>query len=267
MTLREAEKFLRDAGVEDARFDALELICHFENISRAKAMLCEFSSPELLNALHRRANGEPLQYILGEWEFMGIPFKVNEGCLIPRFDTEILCNYIIEKLPKCGTFADLCTGSGCIACSVLKHRPDSVGTAVELYPEPFKIAEENAKSLGVSNRLSLLRADACTDCLTGQFDIIASNPPYVTAEEMKHLSREVQKEPVHALTDGGDGLSVIRSIISYAPRHLKEGGSLAIEIGYMQGKAVTDIAEGYGLTCTLLRDTGDRDRVAVIKNS
>lgn len=265
MTLREAEKMLRENGVADAGFDAAELICHTEKVSRAAAMTGDFGSKELENALSRRASGEPLQYILGQWDFFGYTFKVTPDCLIPRFDTEILCSYLTENLPQGGRFADLCTGTGCIAIAALKQRRDATGTALELYPKTARVAEENAKMLGVDDRLQIVTADVTKDgSIEGLFDIIVSNPPYVTAEEMKSLQREVTYEPTYALTDGGDGLSIIREIVRLYPKHLKEGGSLAIEIGWLQGDAVRQIAAENGLSCKLLKDSGNRDRVAVL---
>ena len=265
MTLKELSNILKEAGVEDSRFDAMQLICHFEKVSTAVAMTGDFSSTELLSAAERRAQGEPLQYIIGEWDFMGYTFRVNKNCLIPRFDTEVLCSFLTENLPENGRFADLCTGSGCIAIATLKLRQDATASAVELYPETVEIAKENAEELGVSDRLEIITADVTEDVLTGTYDIIVSNPPYVTTDEMKSLSREVMHEPTHALTDGGDGLSIIRKIIEIYPHHLAPNGILAIEIGAFQGVAVREIAEENGLSCTLLRDSGDRDRVAVMK--
>lgn len=264
MTLIQIRKTLEESGVPDAAFDAAELICHFEKVSRASAMTGDFSSPALIEAIEKRKSGEPLQYILGEWDFMGYTFRVTPDCLIPRFDTEVLCSYLVENLPENGRFADLCTGSGCIAAAALKMRADARATAVELYPETLKIAKENAENLGVSDRIEFIEADVTADCLSGKFDMIVSNPPYVTLSEMADLSREVKKEPPHALTDGGDGLSIIRKIIEIYPAHLKDGGILAIEIGYKQGNALREIAKKYSLTCEILRDSGDRDRVAVI---
>ena len=259
---------LEENGVCDARFDAAELICHTEKVSRAAALTGDFHSEELLSALARRAKGEPLQYILGEWDFFGYTFKVTPDCLIPRFDTEILCSYLIDNLPPGGRFADLCTGTGCIAIAALKKRADAVGVAVELYPETAQVARENAERLGVSDRLQIITADVTeVGVLDGFYDIIVSNPPYVTAEEMLSLQREVAYEPAHALTDGGDGLSVIREIVRLYPPHLKSGGSLAVEIGAMQGDSLKKIASENGLSCELLKDTGNRDRVAVLRET
>lgn len=264
MTLRQLTKRLEAAGVEDAAFDAAQLICRMENISHASLMAereRDFTDPALEMAARRREEGEPLQYILGEWEFMGVPIKVSPACLIPRADTEVLASLVAESLPKGGRFADLCTGSGCIAVSVLRLRPDATAAAAELYADTLETARKNAEMNGVDDRLELICADVCTDCLQGEFDIIAANPPYIAESEMSSLSREVQAEPRRALTDGGDGLSIIKSIIDIYPSHLKKDGILAVEIGWQQGDTVCEYAKRHGLSAEVLRDAGGRDRV------
>lgn len=264
MTLRQLTKRLEAAGVEDAAFDAAQLICRTENISHAALMAereRDYTDPALEAAAHRREGGEPLQYILGEWEFMGVPIKVSPACLIPRADTEVLAALVAESLPKGGRFADLCTGSGCIAVSVLRLRPDATAAAAELYADTLETARENAEMNGVDGRLEFICADVCTDCLQGEFDIIAANPPYIAESEMPSLPREVQAEPRRALTDGGDGLSIIKSIIDIYPSHLKKGGILAVEIGWQQGDTVCEYAKRHGLSAEVLLDAGGRDRV------
>lgn len=265
MTFSDICKRLESAGIESPAFEAVELIAHFEKVSRAMVRFGEYSSDELIKAINRRTEGTPLQHILGEWDFMGYTFKVSPDCLIPRADTEMLCSYICENAPQNGVFADLCTGSGCIAIAALLERPDLRAVAAELYPETIKIAKENAEILGVSDRIEFILADVCKDCLSGEFDMIVSNPPYVTLEEMKSLTREVLSEPHHALTDGGDGLSIIRKIIEIYPSHLKKDAPLIIEFGYKQGEAVTRIADEFGLDSGILTDIEGRDRNIVIK--
>lgn len=265
MTLRAVVQRLEAAGIPDAFFEASEIICAATGRSRAAVMTEEFSGEDVEKLLSRRIEGEPLQYILGSWEFMGCPIKVSPDCLIPRADTEVLAELAIKSLPRGGRFADLCTGSGCIAVSVLYHRTDVTGVAAELYEKTADIAKENAVLNGVDDRLEIICADVMSDCLEGKFDVIVSNPPYVTAEEMKTLSKEVLREPHHALTDGGDGLSIIRKIIELYPKHLNRGGMLGIEIGWQQGLAVRRIALENGLGCEVIKDSGGRDRVAWIK--
>ena len=265
MTFSDICNVLRESGVESPAFEATELISHFEKVSRAMARFGDFSSRDLLDAVEMRANGTPLQHILGEWDFMGYTFKVSPDCLIPRADTEMLCSYICENAPKGAVFADLCTGSGCIAIAALLERDDLRAVAVELYPETLKIAKENAALLGVSHRIEFILADVCEDSLKGEFDMIVSNPPYITTEEMRSLSPEVLCEPHHALTDGGDGLSIIRRIMEIYPAHLKDSAPLVIEFGYKQGEAVTQIANELGLDSHILKDIEGRDRNIVIK--
>lgn len=261
MTLRAVAQRLKDAGIRDASFEAAELACAATGKSRAAVMTEELDAFKIEELLARRLAGEPLQYILGQWEFMGCPMKVSPDCLIPRADTEVLAELAVEALPVGGRFADLCTGSGCIAVSVLYHRRDAVGTAVELYENTIRIAGENAVLNGVSDRLELVTADVTADCLKGKYDVIVSNPPYVTSEEMNSLDREVLYEPAHALTDGGDGLSIIKRIIELYPSHLTDDGVLAVEIGWQQGAAVQHIAAENGLFSEIIKDTAGRDRV------
>ena len=265
VTFSEITARLKEAGIESAAFEAAELIAHFEKVSRASARFGDFSSTELSEAVERRISGTALQYIIGEWDFMGYTFKVSCDCLIPRADTELLCSFLCENAPKNGYFADLCTGSGCIAVAALCERPDLRAVAVELYPETLEIAKENARRLGVADRIEFIQGDVTEDVLCEKFDIIVSNPPYIALSEMDTLEKEVLGEPRHALTDGGDGLSVIRKIIEIYPAHLKDNAPLAVEIGWKQGAAVTDIAESFGLQAEILKDIESRDRVVVIK--
>lgn len=267
MTLSEIINALEAGGANAPRFDASVLVEHFEGKSRAMQLAFpekDYTSLELLRAVERRVAREPLQYIIGQWEFMGHTFNVSPACLIPRADTELLCSIAIESLPHGGRFADLCTGSGCIAISTLLERPDAVGVAVELYEETMEVCRSNAKMYDLEHRLKLVTGDVTEDCLEGEFDVIVSNPPYVTLSEMDDISPEVKMEPRHALTDGSDGLSIIRKIMEIYPAHLKNGGVLAIEFGWKQGKDVLAIANSLGLDARILTDTEGRDRVVKI---
>ncbi len=262
MTLHEITARLSAAGVDSPRFDALELIVHFEKISRAAALTGgNFENPDLDRAVQRRCEREPLAYILGQWDFMGHTFRLSPECLIPRSDTELLCSLLIRSLPAGGRFADLCTGSGCIAVSALLARVDAAGAAVELYPGTLTVAEENARLHGVQDRLALIYADIRTWEPEGTFDWIVSNPPYVTMEEMESISPEVSLEPARALTDGGDGLTFYRCIFDRYPKYLRDGGAIAVEIGWQQADAVCEIARAAGMEPTVLQDLEGRDRV------
>ena len=267
MKLREIAARLSEAGIEDAKYEASLLVEHFEGVSRAMQLALDkdYQSEELISALERRVSREPLQYIIGEWDFMGYTFKVTPDTLIPRRDTELLCEFLVNNLPAGGRFADLCTGSGCIPISALLMREDARGVCVELYPDTIRVAMDNAESHGIQSRLEFILGDVTEDVLCGEFDMIVSNPPYVTVEEMADISPEVEKEPAHALTDGGDGLSIIRKIIEIYPAHIKAGGYLAIEFGWKQGEAVTEIARSFGYESEILCDCEGRDRVIVVK--
>jgi len=271
MTVREIAASLSAAGIESAFHEALLLCERFTGESGAvlRASLDKPLPESLLltAAVEKRCRRYPLQYIFGEWDFMGLPFAVSENCLIPRSDTEILCEYIIKHAPQKSKLLDLCTGSGCILASVLHYRKDMTGTAVELYPETLCMAEENFFRLGVSDRIRAILGDATTDLLGDDeiFDVISANPPYVTAEEMETLEPELAAEPAHALTDGGDGLSILKAIIDCYIPHLSEGGFMILEHGASQSSAVLCYAEAKGLSAHPLKDYGGNTRAAVIR--
>lgn len=271
MTVREIASAFSAAGIEAPLHEALLLCEHFTGKSGAylRASLDEAlpESEVLTQAVEKRCGRYPLQYILGEWEFMGLPFAVNENCLIPRSDTEILCEYMIDHGPKNGRLLDLCTGSGCIIAAVLHYRKDLTGVAVELYPETIRVAEENFRKLGLAERIHAVLGDATADLLASheKFDVISANPPYVTAEEMSSLEPELALEPAHALTDGGDGLSILKAIIDCYIPHLSEDGFMILEHGAAQSAAVIGYAEGKGLSAVPLADYGGNTRAAVLR--
>ena len=267
-TLRQIERRLRAAGVPDPRFDALEMASALTGRTRASLL----ADPELPlggegleAAVRRREAREPLQYILGEWSFMGHVYRVGPGCLIPRPDTETTVETALALLPPGGRAADLCTGSGCIAAELVLRGGAAV-TAVELSPAAAALAAENFARLGVADRVRLLTADVRDDPLAGEepFDRIVANPPYVGRDEMADLAPEIGYEPAMALTDGGDGLSLLSDIIRICPARLSPGGHLVVEHGFAQGAAVRRMAERRGLTARTLRDLGGNERCTVI---
>jgi len=271
MKLSEITDKLATAGIENAAYEASLLIGHFIGVSRAKILAdgrnAEYSSPELEEAVAKRCTRYPLQYILGKWEFAGLEFEVNEDCLIPRPDTEVIVEEAVKALPSGGTLLDLCTGSGCIAAAVLNDTKNTVGTAVELYPKTADLARRNIEKLGLAPRCEVITGDACTDLFAEdvKFDVITSNPPYVTAEEMDGLEPELSSEPPHALTDGGDGLSIIEAIVRIYKSHLTDRGTMLIEHGASQADAVRRIAEENGMTSRCVCDYGGNDRCTVMK--
>ena len=190
--------------------------------------------------LERRTGGEPLQYILGEWEFMGLPFYVDERALIPRQDTELLCEKALEILraKRCKSVLDLCTGSGCLAVSIAKLAElDLAVTASDVSAEALALAKENAALNGVDASIQWFESDLF-ERIPGMFDVIVTNPPYLTQEDMDHLQREVSFEPRLALFGGEDGLNFYRRIAEQYKAHLTPGGTLLLEIGSAQAESV-----------------------------
>ncbi|MBQ8334101.1 MAG: peptide chain release factor N(5)-glutamine methyltransferase, partial [Clostridia bacterium] len=231
MTLSQIAEILGDAGIPDAKFEAGLLVSHFTGTSRAKMLAdpdADYTGEALTDAVNRRAGRYPLQYILGEWEFMGLTFTVNENCLIPRPDTECVTEAAIRLCPNGGRVLDLCTGSGCIAASLLHYTKNSSGYAVELCHDTADLARKNLRDLGLDSRCEVITGDASEDLFPEDetFDIIISNPPYISREEMLTLMPEVKQEPELALFGGEDGLDFYRRITREAPAYLAEGGVL-----------------------------------------
>lgn len=221
---------------------------------------------KLATARARLERGEPLAYIIGEWYFYGETYKITPDCLIPRPDTEHLAEQLIHLLPKNGCFLDLCTGSGCIAISTLVHRRDVTADAVDISEGAVDTATANAERNGVSDRISIFRADVLSpDFLSGRsYDCIVSNPPYIATDVIDTLSREVKHEPRAALDGGRDGLDFYRVIIPEYTKHLRRNGHLILEIGYDQGDDIRKLCRDGGFACEILRDYGGNERVAVI---
>lgn len=232
---RYAQKRLADAGIESALFEARQIAAFLGN-----------TDEETIDAvLSRRIGGEPLQYILGEWEFYDLPFYVGEGVLIPRPDTETLAEFAIDKAgTEEITCMDLCSGSGCLAITVDKHCPNATVFAMELSDEAFSYLEKNIERNASSVRA--VKGDVLEDDF-GEFDLIISNPPYIKTKDLDILQKEVQREPRMALDGGEDGLSFYRKIAEIWVPHLKRGGTLAVEIGIGQGDDVKKLLEKAGL--------------------
>ena len=265
---------LSRGGIEEPSYEASLLLERFAGVTYATLMTerdCLYDLPDLEAAVARRLSREPLQYILGEWEFMGCSFAVSPDCLIPRPDTEVLVETALRLLPQNAHVADLCTGSGCIAVSTLVHRPDVTADALELYPRTLALATENAARNGVSNRFNPVEADLLNrgkERLTpyAPYDAILSNPPYIPTADIQDLSPEVHREPVAALDGGEDGLIFYRAILrDYAPL-VKPDGYILLEMGYDQATALRELAAEYlpHAKVEILRDLGGNDRVTKI---
>ncbi len=218
--------------------------------------------------LEKRASGYPVQYILGNQEFMGLEFEVGEGILVPRPDTETLVENIIkiaeEKYSgKLIRILDMCTGSGAIAVSLAKYIPNSMVDAADISDKAVKTAEKNAEKNQTDDRLSVIKSDLFEN-IKRDYEIIVSNPPYIETEVLKTLQTEVSEyEPKLALDGGEDGLDFYRKIIKESPKYLKEDGVLGLEIGYNQGKAVSELMRPFFYNIEIIKDLGENDRVVI----
>lgn len=253
--LQEATTFLINKGIEDARLNAERLMGHLLNLSRID-LYVQFEKPmtqaerdayKIL--LKRRAEREPLQYILGETEFMSLSFKVTPDVLIPRPETEVLVEIVIDFIKdKSFRILDIGTGSGCIPVSLAHYLKDIQITAWDVSKKALEVAAGNAQQNKVSERIRFEQTDILNFNPDGQkYDVIISNPPYILEKDWDGLQPEIQNhEPKIALSDGGDGLTFYRKISKVAPSMLKAGGQLFFEIGDSQSESVCQILEDNG---------------------
>lgn len=248
--LLKTEKTLAAFGIDDPEFEAAVLMEDIGGIPPVKLKLFgnEEIPPEradaVENAAQRRGEDCPLQYIIGSWDFYGRRFACGEGVLIPRPETELLCECVIKYFAKRNPprIVDLCSGTGCIAITLAKELAGASVTAVELYDEAFAYLNKNNAAFG--GCVSAVKGDALEPF--GEFDCVVSNPPYVTAAEMSTLQKEVQREPKTALFGGEDGLGFYRAIAKNWFEHIVSGGFIAFEIGETQGSAVENILKENG---------------------
>ena len=272
------EQRLKDAGIHDAKYDANQLFLYSENIDRNTLFklwgseLNDISFENYCRLLDRRSAGEPLQYIIGNTEFMGLTFRVTPDVLIPRLDTEVVVDEALKlmKEHKVKKVLDLCTGSGAIAVSVAKLADKVDVSASDISQEALKIAAENASANGVKIDFK------CGDMFApfkrkiggnAKFDMIISNPPYIPSQDIEGLMTEVKDhEPRLALDGGDDGLDFYRTIIEQAPDYLKKGGILVLEIGSDQAHNIEEIAGNTAKYkgCDIKKDLAGLDRVAVL---
>ncbi len=258
----------KNAGIGNPVWESALLCEHFCGADRGSLLsgMADASTDYALDeAVNERIAGRPLQYILGEWEFFGLPFKVCEGCLIPRSDTEILVEKAISLIPKGVRIADICSGSGCIAVSVLKKRPDLTAVAVDLYDVPLSLTAKNAEQNGVADRLDVVRCDVLGDAdvlmrVISDCDVILSNPPYIRTDVIPTLGELLTHEPVTALDGGNDGMLFYRRILEARGKC-----DVIFEIGYDQGEEIALLAKEHNAECTVYKDYSSNDRVAYIK--
>lgn len=251
-SLLEASQALEAHGVPESRREAGSLLSFVIGkdrtflISHADDLLEETEVDRFREVVARRAEGEPLQYITGMQDFYGREFRVTPDVLIPRPETELLVEAALEVITdvRGPTICDVGTGSGCIAVTLLCERTDARAVAVDVSEAALKVAAQNAHVLGVGDRVELKLSDCFDELDKTTFDLIVSNPPYVSSAALPALQREVRDhEPLVALSPGADGLSVIRRLLHDAPSFLNAGGHLIMEIGYDQGEAMQELID------------------------
>jgi release factor glutamine methyltransferase len=283
--LRKSVAFFEEKGVDEAKRTAELLLAHALGAKRID-LYVRFEQPlredeleRFRTSVRRRLAGEPVQYILGQTEFYGLPFHVSPGVLIPRPETEHLVEAAVDflrpvaarMLPegRAPRVLDIGTGSGCIAIAVARHVPGARIVAVDVSAAALEVARANASLNAVDEAIEFIEGDVLADeraVFRGPYDLVLSNPPYIAAAEMSALQREVRDhEPHTALTDNGDGLTFYRRIALLLRAMCAGGGGCFLEIGYGQHDAVRDIFVAAGfLPPTFISDYASIPRVAVI---
>ena len=257
---------LKEAAIGEAQLDArllLEEVCgtdHNTLLCHGDREVSEAEEEQYRKALEQRAVHVPLQHLLGYQDFMGLRFQVNEYVLIPRQDTEILVEEAMRYLHDGMRILDLCTGSGCILLSLLHYSNDCEGTGVDISKEALQVAALNAELLGI--KADFLKSDLY-EKVTGKFDLLVSNPPYIERKVIPTLMEEVREyDPYIALDGGEDGLDFYRRIIGGAQDYLKRGGQILMEIGSGQAQAVSELLREAGFKeIDVCRDFAGLDRV------
>ena len=262
MTYREALengcKRLTDGGIPDPMIDAELFLMHVcrcgrnERFMNPGRILTDEEEGRFLEFLDKRCKRIPLQHLTGVQNFMGMDFKVSPAVLIPRADTEILVEEVMKDGAVGASILDMCTGSGCIILSLVKYVSGARGMGADISGDALAVAKENGSLLGLD--AEFIQSDLYEN-IDDSFDIIVSNPPYLTAEEMASLQTEVAHEPALALDGGSDGLDIIRDITKIWKKHLKKGGWLCYEFGDAQHEQVGTILAGNGFdNITFCRD-------------
>ena len=276
--LREGVSLLAEAGIDDAKTDAAILLEYMtgmdrhEMLMRGQEALGEGEAEikdKYLGLLKRRKLREPVQYITGMADFMGLRFRVNENVLIPRFDTEFLVEELMIEIGDGASLLDVCTGSGCILLSLMSYKNGIKGAGTDISEEALATAEENERAV-FSGRESehepvdWILSDMFEN-VKGEYDYIVSNPPYIQSEVIDSLMSEVKDhEPRTALDGGRDGLDFYRIIALNAGRHLKRHGKLFLETGYDEAEAVSGLLRENGFTgIKIKKDYAGNDRVVI----
>lgn len=258
---------------ENGRFEAELMVMKALQLNRTELVInskLPLMPQDLKNInamLKRRLDGEPLQYILNEAEFMSLDFSVNRGVLIPRSDTETLVELVLDKTrDKNVKIADICTGSGCIGISLAYYNKNAAVDLFDVSDVAIETAKSNVSRHNLAERVNVYKTDILKEYPTEMYDIVVSNPPYIEKAVIDTLQTEVKDyEPLLALDGGNDGLLFYRRITEIAHNFLKKDGLLAYEIGYNQAKAVNEIMAKDFYDIEIFKDLCSNDRVIVGK--
>jgi release factor glutamine methyltransferase len=265
--LNAATSYLDKHGVESARLNAEHLLAHVLGMRRRIDLYLQFERPlsegqraPLRELVKRRADGIPLQHILGEVEFCGRVFSCDARALIPRPETELLVELILKESGAAASILDVATGSGVIGLSLALSLPDVAVTLCDISPEALSLASDNALRHGIADKVTRKESDLL-DSVEGIFDIIVSNPPYIPTVDIATLSREVLNDPVLALDGGADGLRIVERLVEASSLKMSPGGLLAMEIGHDQAARVVEILKVHNFRDIVVhRDYQDVER-------
>ena len=251
--LNESRAVLRDGGIIECDVEAEALLRHVLGLCRSEFLALVYGGDRLLtpsqsthlkSLLERRLSGEPLAYIVGAREFYGLELDVNEHVLIPRQETELLVDIVVEYLPSFGpmpTVVDVGTGSGAMALAIAAHNESVDLLATDVSGRALDVARRNARKLGLGDRVRFVRCDLL-EAVGGPVDIIVSNPPYIPSGQIGSLQAEVQQEPIIALDGGGDGLEPYRRLVVQAKDKVARGGVVVVELMPEQVGVAAEIA-------------------------
>lgn len=277
--LKWTEEYFQKAQLDSPRLDAEVLLAHVLNRPERIYLYVHFDQPleqsELAayrECIKRRVQHEPVAYITGHRDFMGLDFKVTKDTLIPRPDTEILVEAVLQRLPAAGentTLADIGTGTGAICLSLLNYLPKLRAMAVDISPGALAVAQENSLSLGLSQRVEFFQGDLLAPLKAkGELlNAIVSNPPYIPKADIATLAADVKAyEPMGALDGGEDGLDFYRRLLAESGDLLKDGGFLAMEVGIHQACQLEALAKDMSQwgKCEILRDLAGIERVVIL---
>ncbi len=251
--IKECVGKLKDSNIENAVFDANLIVRTYLGLKPIDIVLeggrkvSDGDTEKIRSLCRRRCQREPLQYILGVWEFMGLELEVNKGVLVPRADTEVLAETVLSE-NKGMNVLDICSGSGCIALSIAHYNSSAFVTGIDISDSALELSRRNAEKTELSKRVRFEKCDILNEIPDGVYDVIVSNPPYIETAQIDKLQKEVSfYEPRIALDGGEDGLLFYRRICSVAPKLLQQHGKIYFEVGHSQADTVERLMADAGL--------------------